>query len=51
MGEFKSNIRRLALEQNAQSLQSQIHNASDEVEIQRLQTKLKAIRKTLAKLT
>lgn len=51
MGEFKSNIRRLALEQNAQSLQSQIHNASDEAEIQRLQTKLKAIRKTLAKLT
>lgn len=50
MNELKSNIRRLALEQNAQSLQRQIHNASSQVEIHLLQNKLKAVRKSLERM-
>ena len=51
MSEFKSNLRRLALEQQAQSLQLQLHNASSDVEKRQLHNKLTAVKKTLLKLT
>ena len=51
MSEFKSNLRRLALEQQAQSLQLRLHNASSDVEKRQLHNKLTAVKKTLLKLT
>ena len=50
MNEFKSNLKRLALEQQAQSIQTAIHNASSEVEKQTLLNKLKAVKKSLSHL-
>lgn len=51
MSEFKSNLRRLALEQQAQTLQQQLHNTSSDVEKLLLHNKLMAVKKTLLKLT
>ena len=51
MSEFKSNLRRLALEQQAQSLQQQLHNVSSDTEKHLLQTKLTAVKKMLLKWT
>ena len=51
MSEFKSNLRRLALEQQAQTLQQQLHNTSSDVEKLLLHNKLTAVKKTLLKLT
>ena len=51
MSEFKSNLRRLALEQQAQSLQLQLQNASSDVEKRQLHNKLTAVKKSLLKLT
>ena len=50
MSEFKSMLRRLALEQNIQLIQSQIHQSNDEKECAQLKVRLKAIKKTLEKL-
>lgn len=50
MNEYKSNLKRLALEQQAHNLQAAIHNASTEAEQRLLHNKLQAVRKSLSNL-